>query len=142
MSIAMSSSVWPATPSETLAPRLLRAYRATRYRAGGCAIRIGRRSDAALDARCAVLLTAWNPQSRHMPRGWNQRMQCRLRAQLRRFRVVEADGSLHGWHEAMLLVVGPEPPLLRLASRFRQRAVVILRRGQPARLRVLGGGPG
>jgi hypothetical protein len=122
-------------------PLLLRAYRQTEYRAAGHAIRIGRPVPDDLfdmvDAHVAVVVTAWNPRSRRMPEGWNRRMQQRLCARLRRFVVVEAEGSLHRWHEAMLLVGGDARPVIRLAARFRQRGVVILRRGQKARLRLL-----
>ena len=121
-------------------PRLLRAYRETVYRAVGTDVRIGRQCPGALlaqfDARTAVILTAWNPWSRRMPEGWNRRMQHRLRQCLRRSEVVDAQGSLRRWHEAMLLVAGDPRPTLRLAARFRQRAVVILRRGQKVRLRL------
>src|SRR5690348_8098908 len=114
-------------------PLLLRAYRQTEYRAAGHAIRIGRRVPDALfdrlDVRAAVVITAWNPRSRRMPEGWNRRMQQILRQWLRRRVVVEAEGSLHRWHEAMLLVGGDVRPVIRLAARFRQRGVVILRRG-------------
>jgi Protein of unknown function (DUF3293) len=119
-------------------PRMLRAYRLTRYRAGGAEIRIGRCvPDALFDrlgTRTATLLTAWNPFSRHMPIGWNQRMQRRLRRDLRRFVVLDAEGALHGWHEAMLLAGGSPLPTIRLARRFRQSAVVVLRRHAPAQL--------
>ena len=122
-------------------PRLLRAYRDTVYQAEGTDVRIGRRCPSALlerfDARTAVILTAWNPWSRRMPAGWNHRMQQRLRQRLRRHKVVDAQGSLRRWHEAMLLVAGDPRPLVRLAARFRQRAVVILRCGHKARLRLL-----
>jgi hypothetical protein len=121
--------------------RLLHAYRRTRYRAGGHQIRIGRRAPDALFAqlgtRTATLLTAWNPYSRRMPDGWNHRMQRRLRLRLRRFAVLDAEGSLHGWSEAMLLVGGPPPRAIRLARQFRQSAVVSLRRGAVARLILL-----
>jgi hypothetical protein len=72
-----------------------------------------------------------------MPIGWNQRMQRRLRRHLRRFVVLDAEGSLHGWHEAMLLAGGPPQPVIRLARRFRQSAVVQLRRGTTAQLILL-----
>jgi hypothetical protein len=72
-----------------------------------------------------------------MPDGWNHRMQQRLRLCLRRFVVIDADGSLHRWREAMLLVGGDPRPFIRLAARFRQRGIVILRRGQKARLQLL-----
>jgi Protein of unknown function (DUF3293) len=67
--------------------------------------------------------------------GWNRRMQQALRRRLRRFVVLEAVGALQCWREEMLLVAGDPQPRIRLAGRFRQRAVVILRRGQKARLR-------
>jgi hypothetical protein len=38
----------------------------------------------------------------------------------------------------MFLVAGDPRPLVRLAASFRQRAVVILRRGDKARVRLLG----
>jgi hypothetical protein len=137
----MSSSARCATQREPLPPCLARAYRLTRYQAAGTDIRIGRRASEALfgrlGARGATLVTAWNPRSRRMPEGWNRRVQQRLRQCLRRFRVIDAEGSLHGWHEPMLLVAGDPRPAVRLAVRFRQRAVVILRRGRKARLRLL-----
>jgi hypothetical protein len=104
-------------------------------------VRIGRRAPEALFARVgargATLMTAWNPTSRRMPEGWNHRMQRRLRQCLRRFKILDAEGSLHRWHEAMLLVAGDPRPVVRLAVRFRQRAVVMLRRGRKVRLRLL-----
>jgi hypothetical protein len=90
-----------------------------------------------LGARRATLVTAWNPRSRRMPEGWNRRMQARLRQRLRRCMVIEAKGSLGGWHEAMLLVAGDPRPVVRFAVRFRQRAVVVLYRDASARLRLL-----
>ena len=48
-------------------PRLLRAYRQTRYSAGGVVVLVGRRVPDALfaqvGAREAVFVTAWNPRS-------------------------------------------------------------------------------
>ncbi len=122
--------------------RLLRAYHQTRYGAAGSLVRIGFRPPDSLFERLgagtAVILTAWNPRSRRFPEGWNRRMQQRLRERLRRFRVMEAEGWLHHWHEAMLLVGGEPQPLIRLSARFRQLAVVVLRRGRKAQLRLLG----
>jgi hypothetical protein len=104
-------------------------------------MRIGRRVPDVLfdqlNARVAVFLTAWNPLSRRMPDGWNHRMQMHLRRRLRRCLVIDAGGSLHRWREAMLLVAGDPRPHVRLAARFRQRAVVIVRRGQKVRLRLV-----
>jgi hypothetical protein len=115
---------------------------AARLQANRTDIRIGRRCPnlalEPLGARTAVLLTAWNPWSRRMPVGWNHRMQRALLLRLRRFRVVGAQGSLGRWHEAMFLVAGDPRPLVRLAASFRQRAVVILRRGDKARVQLLG----
>jgi hypothetical protein len=122
-----------------MSPRLLRAYRDTTYLTAGITVRIGRRVPdrlfARVDARVAVLVTAWNPRSRRMPDGWNRRRQRCLRRWLRRFAVLDAEGSLHRWREPMLLVAGDPRPLIRIAARFRQHAVVVLRRGQKARLR-------
>lgn len=120
---------------------LLRAYRATIYEAAGIAVRIGRRSPSldrllvAERARSAVLLTAWNPYSHRMPEGWNRRMQHALAARLRRWVVRPACGRGRGWAEAHVLAFAPEAPACRIAWRFRQRAVVVVRRGQAARLR-------
>jgi hypothetical protein len=137
----MSRSARRATTTRPIPPRLLRAYRDTTYRVDGVAVRIGRRCPDALferlNGRVAVMLTAWNPLSRRMPDGWNHRMQQRLRRQLRRFMVLEAEGSLHRWREAMLLVAGDSRPRIRLAGRFRQHAVVILCRGHRARVRLV-----
>jgi hypothetical protein len=105
-------------------------------------MRIGRRVPDVLfdrlNARVAVILTAWNPMSRRMPDGWNHRMQAHLRRCLRRCVALEAAGSLKRWREAMLLVAGDPRPRVRLAARFRQRAVVMVRRGDRVRLRLVG----
>ena len=92
---------------------------------------------AQLGAREAVFVTAWNPQSRRMPSGWNARMQQRLAERLRRFVLVPADGTLGRWHEAHLLVVADLRPVLRVARIVRQLGVVAIRRGQSARLVLL-----
>ena len=122
-------------------PRLLRAYRQTRYSAGGMVVLVGRRVPDALfaqvGARAAVFVTAWNPRSRRMPSGWNARMQRRLAERLRRLAVVPADGTLGRWHEAHLLVAVDLRRMLRIARIFRQLGVVAMRRGRPARLVLL-----
>ncbi len=126
-----------------LPPGLLLAYRRSCYRVGEAVVRVGRRSvvaDALLTAhgaRSAVLLTAWNPYSRRMPEGWNRRMQRSLAGALRQRVALEAEGSWHSWREAHLLVIGPVAPGTVVARRFRQRAVVVLRRGDRARLVML-----
>jgi hypothetical protein len=135
-----SSSARFATRPEKIPPRLLRAYRLTRYRAEGFDIVINRRAPDALFARLgtrsATLVTACNPRSRRMPDGWNRRMQQALGRRMRRLKVVDAEGSLRRWHEPMLLAAGDPRPVMRLAAKFRQRAVVILRRRQRVRLQV------
>jgi hypothetical protein len=122
------------------APHLLRAYRATAYRCGDAAVRIGRRCDA-MDTllakhriRSAVFVTAWNPFSRRMPEGWNRRMQTRLAAALHRWPALPAEGVWRRWREAHLLVLADVRPVLRTAWRFRQCAVVVVRAGAAARL--------
>lgn len=128
-----------------LPPGLLRAYRQTRYAASGVVVQIGRRS-AAMDTLLvrygvpsAVWITAWNPFSRPMPLGWNRRMQARLAERLHRLACLPGSGGFRRWREDHLLVLGPVPPVLGVARRFRQNAVVVVRRGQPARLvRVMG----
>jgi hypothetical protein len=129
-------------------PVLLIAYRRTRYEALGIDVRIGRRC-AAMDrllashgAREGVFITAWNPFSRVMPCGWNRRMQARLAQALRRRCVLPASGGWGRWSEAHLFVVGDVRPVGRLGRLFRQTAVVVVRRGQAARLRVVFQGAG
>ena len=126
----------------TVSARTLSAYRKTTYEAAGIGVRIGRRSPAmdrllALHGvRQAVFITAYNPFSRRMPLGWNQRMQARLAQALRRRRVLPAKGSWRRWSEAHLIVFGDVRLVCRLTGPFRQNAIVIVRRGQPARLRL------
>jgi hypothetical protein len=127
-----------------LRPALLRAYRNTCYEAAGIQIRIGRYS-AATDrlllthgARSAALITAYNPLSRLMPLAWNLRMQARLLRVLCRRRLLPARGFLGQWSEAHVLVFGDTRPVRRLARRYRQYAIVIVRLGQPPRLAMTG----
>lgn len=126
-----------------VSPRLLRAYRQTRYTADGIDIRIGRRNPA-MDAWLAdhgrqsgVLITAWNPRSRRMPHGWNARMQRQLTEYIHRHVYVDADSRLRRWHEAQLLVLSPQRPAGHIAMRFRQRGIVLVRRHHPVRLIIL-----
>jgi len=124
----------------SLHPRLLRAYRATRYEACGIAVRIGRRS-AAMDAvlrglgsRCGGLITAWNPASRRLPDGVNRRRQRRLAECLRRTRCVGAQGHLRHWREEKLLAAADPRLLAVVGRRFGQSAIVVLQVNRPARL--------
>lgn len=129
---------------------LLRAYARTDYTAetaqGIAVARIGRRSaaiDAALrglGARQGGFVTAWNPFSRPAPEGWNHRMQARLRGAARRLPAVEGSGIGRGWSERHVLLVGDPRRIWRLALRFRQAAIVLVRIGAPARLRHRGHG--
>lgn len=124
----------------TVSARTLRAYRRTVYSVCGIEVRIGQRA-AAMDAllrrhgaRTGLFMTAWNPYSRKMPESWNQRMQRALKERLRRIAALPAHGQWRQWQEAHLLVPGDPRQALRLARVFRQRAVVVVRNGQAARL--------
>ena len=93
-----------------MSARLLAAYRRSRYEAAGAVARIGRRSPAvdALMSRLGVreggFVTAWNPFSRRMPDGWNQRMQARLEAAARRLPGAPGHGGDGRWREAHWLL--------------------------------------
>ena len=122
--------------------RLLRAYRRTAYSAAGSVVTIGQRVPdpiwQQLDSRSGVFIAAWNPMSRRMPDGWNHQAQRRLRERLRRFRWLPADGALGRWREAHLLVaVADIRPVAHVARMFRQRAIVLIRRGRTAKLLLL-----
>ena len=118
----------------------MKAYRLTLYCAGEVLARPGQRSPAGdawlarLGAREAGFITAWNPMSRRHPPGWNVRRQMALRAVLRRHPRLEGSSGYRRWHEHNLLVVAPARVLLGVARRFRQAAIMLLRRGRPARL--------
>jgi hypothetical protein len=114
-------------------PKLLAAYRRTLYVVGDKAVRIGQRSEAGN----AVLITAWNPHSRRMPAGWNQRMQTRLIERLRSTQYAPATGAGRRWAEDHVMVAMPVAKAAVLARRFRQNAIVVLRRGQKTTLLIL-----
>ncbi|MEI6159314.1 MAG: DUF3293 domain-containing protein [Roseococcus sp.] len=119
---------------------LREAYRRTTYRAGDLAVRPGFHSRdgdawlASLPAREAAFITAWNPMSRRHAPGWNARQQERLRAWLRRYPTLEGMSGFNAWQEHNLLVAADTRLLIRAAQRFRQAAILVLRRSQPARL--------
>ena len=122
---------------------LLSAYRRSRYEAAGAMACIGRRS-AGIDAllrsmgvRQGAFITAWNPMSRCMPMGWNQRMAARLAQQARRFPAASGRGGAGRWHEDHLLLGTDPRRVLVLARRFHQKAIVAVRQGAPARLLLL-----
>lgn len=116
------------------------AYRRTAYEAAGAVARIGARSagiDALLrrhGARHAAFLTAWNPRSRPMPRGWNERMQHRLRQVLGARVLAEGEWRARGWAERHLLARGDPRWIAWVARRFRQHAIVVVGLGRKARL--------
>ena len=116
--------------------RLIRAFRATSYEAEGVVARIGRRSRAmdALLRGPAAFITAWNPYSRPMPFGWNDRMQARLREAVAGRVIGEGVGRGRAWAEHHLLVAGPPARIRVVARRFRLHAIVIVAPGRPARL--------
>lgn len=127
-----------------LPAHLAHAYRKSRYCVAGFDLTIGRRS-AALDglllglgAREAVLITAWNPRSRRMPKLWNDRMMAALRHRLGSTPALPAYGEWRGWAEQQLLVIGDRRRLAVLGRLFRQAALVGLKRGQDVRLLPLG----
>jgi hypothetical protein len=85
-------------------------------------------------ARRAGFVTAWNPRSRPMPRGWNDRMQARLRQAARSQVLAEGSGRAGRWAEHHLLLRGDPRRLCVLGRRFRQWAIVAVAPGRPARL--------
>ena len=122
-------------------PGLLAAYRRTAYEAGdGAVARVGSAAAAVeallrrLGARRGAFVTAWNPRSRRMPRGWNERMQGRLRKAARHLAMAEGWGRGEGWAEQMLLLAADPRRIAVLARRFRQNAIVALGQRRPARL--------
>ena len=128
-------------------PRLARGWRITAYEAAGAVARLGRGSraiDALLAAarvRQGAFVGAWNPLSRMMPRRWNDRMLDRLRVLARRAGLRFLDGRGHAarpaWAEEHLLILGDLRPVIVLARRFRQHAVLRVRLRAPSRLLVL-----
>jgi hypothetical protein len=125
-----------------ISTRVLKAYRCSCYEVSGIKVTIGRRSvamDSLLSSygvREAAFITAYNPFSRVMPLGWNQRMHARLAAALRRRRVLAASGSWRSWSEAHLLILGDLGSAYRLVSLYRQNGIVIVRTRQPAWLLI------
>ena len=125
-------------------PRLARGWRITVFAAGGAQARLGRRSgtvDAVLAAagvRHGAFIGAWNPLSRAMPRGWNDRALARLR-RCARLRFVEGTGhaARPPWAEEHLLMLGDPRRIAVLARRFRQHAILRVRLRDTSRLLVL-----
>jgi hypothetical protein len=117
-------------------------YETAGYETGDIVVRIGRRVPAmdkllsSAGAKQAVFITAYNPFSRVMPPGWNNRMQARLAEALRRYPLLPARGHYRDWSERHLLALADVRVMRRLARRFRQNAIVIVRWRQPVRLLV------
>jgi hypothetical protein len=86
--------------------------------------------------REGVFITAHNPFSRVMPPGWNQRMQVRLAETARGRPFLAGRGWWRRWSESHLVVFGDPRPAQKLARRFRQNGIVIVRLRQPARLLI------
>jgi Protein of unknown function (DUF3293) len=133
--------------------RFRAAYLATHYLVfvpeGTLIVRIGQRS-AMLDrlmagrgARTAACVTAFNPGSRRRGRGANLAAHRALLAHVRRrgWRHLLAEGRdpAGAWPgEASLLVFGLGPAAARqLGRRFRQNAILLIRRGRPPELAAL-----
>ncbi|MEQ9814522.1 MAG: DUF3293 domain-containing protein [Azospirillaceae bacterium] len=132
---------------------LARAFDGTRYRvttpAGAVTLVPGRRCPA-LDRQLAagemlLVLTAWNPRGRQAARAVNRVRQRLLEARLRRrghawWPAVNAPGD-PVWEEPSLAVPTRRPlEIAVLARRFAQAAVLVQRRGRPARVVMLGSG--
>jgi len=134
-------------------PRLARAWRATLFEADGIAVPIApdprlaaawraRHASIAalldrLGVRQAAFTGAWNPFSTRHPRGWNHRRLGRLREAARRLPRREGMGRAcrpRPWGEEHLLIGAPAARCAVLARRFRQDAIVVIRRRGPVRL--------
>uniref|UniRef100_UPI0018DF7F3E DUF3293 domain-containing protein n=1 Tax=Roseomonas rosulenta TaxID=2748667 RepID=UPI0018DF7F3E len=95
---------------------------------------------AALGAREAAFTGAWNPLSRRRPRGWNLRRLACLREAARRIPWREGMGRAcrpRPWGEEHLLLGAPAARCAALARRFRQDAILVVRRIGPPRMVVL-----
>ena len=112
---------------------LERAYRRSDYAAAGAVARIGRRSaavDAWLARHCARqggFVGAWNPFSRRMPRGWNDRMLARLRAAARRLPQAEGSGGDGPWRERHVLLAGDPQSLPTVLARLEDSPATVVR---------------
>jgi hypothetical protein len=119
-----------------LTPALRRAYARSAYEAGGLHVRIRRRPVGSwpFQSDAFVILGACNPGGRRATDGINARMMCALAERLRHVPSVAGRGGLGQWWEPMTGVCMPLAPARRLARVFGQNAVVLVRRGRPARL--------
>lgn len=122
----------------------LRGFLASDYCASGFCVRIGRRLPAA-DGWAAAAGTRWvafigadNPHARRLPEGLNRRRRQALAAASRRLVSCPGWGGTTRWHEENLLLAADPRRAARLGRRFGQAAIVVMGRGQPARLVLLG----
>ena len=111
--------------------------------------RIGHRSPACdrllarLGGRTGGFVTAWNPFSQRRPEKWNRRRQAALLTAARRLPIAHGRGSAPergqggSWSEEHLLIAADPRRIAVLGRRFGQHAIVVVARGQPARLRLL-----
>lgn len=102
--------------------------------------RIGRRCpalDPVVGRRAGAFITAWNPWGRRCPVRLNRRADLALQGWLRAVRCLPGAGQGRGWREEHWFAVMDLRRAAMLGRRFRQAAVVTLRRGQPARLLLL-----
>ena len=81
-----------------------------------------------------VFIAAGNPFSQRKPEGWNARRHAALRERLRGLPYVEGKGGAGRWWEAHCFIGMDARRGAVLARRFRQMAMVALRRGGRARL--------
>jgi len=127
--------------------RLARGWRHTRFEAGGAVARLGRRSRTIDRLLCdagavrGAFVGAWNPCSRVAPVWRNRRALARLQAFAGRLGIAWRAGTgsavRPAWSEAHLLLFGDWRRAVVLARRFGQHAVLLVRRGGRARIRVL-----
>jgi hypothetical protein len=140
-------------PADMKTGDLIAAYHGTEYQvldrhsAVLAAVRVGEASpefDALLarhGAASGLFITGWNPRSAHVERGLNelahQRLEGELRARGVRFLPHRGVGADPSWSEeglfALDLSIGQG---IELALAFEQYAIVTVRIGEPARLRL------
>jgi hypothetical protein len=72
-----------------------------------------------------------------MPHAWNERMMRRLRDRLGSYSILPAESGRGLWRENQLLVGAPVASVATVGRRFRQNALVRLRRACPAKLVAL-----
>lgn len=128
-------------------PRLARGWRLTAYEAAGAVAWLGRRSRGIDDllreaAMChGAFVGAWNPCGRRVPCWRNDAAMARLLALVVRRGIAHRRGAGRAlrpaWSEQHLLLLGDWRRAVVLADRFGQHAVLLVRRGDRARLCVL-----